>query len=131
VVGLAHYFLRELNERHGTGLTMGEDAASAIEGYHWPGNVRELKHLVERAYIMSEALIDSELVHAIDEQTRGLAAADDGLTIAPGTSIAEMERKLILATLEHTGDDKAAAAEMLGISVKTLYTRLKSYAVEN
>lgn len=130
VVGLANYFLRELNERHDTGLTMGEEAAAAVEGYHWPGNVRELKHLVERAYIMSESIIDTELVHAIDEQTRGLVSADDGLTIAPGTSIAEMERKLILATLAHTGDDKAAAADMLGISVKTLYNRLKSYSVE-
>lgn len=128
VIGLSQYFLRELNERHSTSLFMGPDADAAIAGYHWPGNVRELKHLLERAYIMSESSIDRELLQAIGEQENSLGPSGDGLSISPGTTIAEMERRLILATLEHTQDDKAAAAEMLGVSLKTLYNRLKSYS---
>ncbi len=131
IVGLAQYFLRELNEQHNTSLLLGEEAKPVIEDYDWPGNVRELKHLVERAYIMSETTIDSELAKAIREQEGGLITADQGITIEPGMTIAEAERKLIFATLEYTDDDKGAAADMLGISIKTLYNRLKAYAEDS
>lgn len=127
VIGLAQYFLRELNEKHDTNLVLTEDARSVVEGYDWPGNVRELRHLVERAYIMSESTIDEELRQAIGEQSRDMAVAEDGVTVAVGTTIAEMERKLIEATLEHTEFDKTMAAELLGVSVKTLYNRLRAY----
>mgnify|MGYP001231776682 CR=1 FL=1 len=128
IVGLAQYFLRELNEKHDTSLVLQGEAVAAMEAYDWPGNVRELRHLVERAYIMSETSIDAELEQAIREQADGAPAAQDGIRLRVGTTIAEMERQLILATLEHTGDDKTAAAELLGVSVKTLYNRLKAYA---
>ncbi len=129
VFGLAQFFLRELNQRHNTGLTLSDDIKDTLASYAWPGNVRELKSLVERAYIMSESLIDAEFIQAIGEQANAAEAGDqEGVRVSIGTSIAEMERKLILATLRHTGGDRSAAADMLGISVKTLYNRLKDYA---
>jgi len=128
IAGLAQYFLRELNEKHDTSLTLEGEAVAAMEDHAWPGNVRELKHLVERAYIMSETSIDAELIQAITHQNGNASAAEDGVSLTVGTSIAEMERRLIMATLEQTDNDKTAAAELLGISVKTLYNRLKSYS---
>lgn len=131
IAGLARYFLRELNENHDTNLVLQDDALATMEEYAWPGNVRELKHLVERAYIMSETSIDAELTQAIHDQASGTATVEEGVALTVGTTIAEMERRLILATLEHTDNDKAAAADLLGISVKTLYNRLKSYSEES
>ena len=130
ILGLAQYFLRELNERHDTALVLTDGARRVLEEYDWPGNVRELRHLVERAYIMSETSVDGELEQAIREQSRDMIAAEDAVTVPVGTTIAEMEKKLIHATLEQADFDKAVAAEKLGISVKTLYNRLKAYEDE-
>ncbi len=130
IKGLAEHFLRELNEQHSTSLAFSEAALDALRQHPWPGNVRELKHLVERAYILSEQVIDQELQSAIAGQTDTLESNDNLVSVPIGTSIAEMEQRLILATLEHTGDDKQAAADILGVSLKTLYNRLKEYAGE-
>ncbi|GAB5452580.1 MAG: sigma-54 dependent transcriptional regulator [Halioglobus sp.] len=130
VLGLARFFLNELNEKHDTNLTLSDKASEAIENHDWPGNVRELRHRVERAYIMSETTLDDELIHAIS-QGASLGPVDESIVSVPvGTSIADMERVLIEATLKHTDDDKPAAAELLGISVKTLYNRLRDYQPE-
>ncbi|RLQ20657.1 sigma-54-dependent Fis family transcriptional regulator [Seongchinamella sediminis] len=131
IPGLAQYFLRELNEKHGTALVLTDGAHQVLEDYEWPGNVRELRHLVERAYIMSESSIDEELAQAIREQGRGMSVAEDMVSVPVGTTIAEMERKLIIATLEQVEYDKAKAADKLGVSIKTLYNRLKSYEEES
>lgn len=128
--GLAQHFLRELNEQHATSLAFSAAALDSLQKHSWPGNVRELKHLVERAYILSEEVIDQELQSAIDDQTGTLESSDNLVAVPIGTSIAQMEQRLILATLEHTGDDKQAAADILGVSLKTLYNRLKEYAGE-
>ncbi len=131
IEGLAQHFLRELNEKHATSLAFSEAALDALRRHSWPGNVRELKHLVERAYILSEEVIDHELRSAIDNQSASLEHDDVLIAVPVGTSIAEMEHRLITSTLEHTGDDKQAAADILGISLKTLYNRLKEYAKES
>lgn len=132
IVGLAQYFLRTLNEQHGTHLTFSEGAIEAIRQYSWPGNVRELQHLVERAYILSDSVVDREIKHAIENQGEELEAVrGDAVTLPVGASVAEAERRLILATLKEMGDDKQAAARVLGVSLKTLYNRLKEYTRED
>lgn len=127
VVGLANYFLRDLNTNHSTDLAFSEAALESIQKYTWPGNVREMKHVLERAYILSDKVIDRELQLAIEAQNSNQPQADDGINLAVGTTIAEAERRLILATLEDNNDDKQASADILGISLKTLYNRLKDY----
>lgn len=88
----------------------------------WPGNVRELRNIVHRAFIMSEDVI------GIDAVPIGVGEVAGGrLNFQVGTSLAEMERRVVLATLEHCEDDKKKAAEILGISIKTLYNRLNEY----
>jgi DNA-binding NtrC family response regulator len=97
----------------------------------WPGNVRELKNVVERAFIMAGNEIVAENV-PLSGAFVDNAAGDGGgpLQIEIGMSIAEAERRLILATLDKLEGDKKGAAETLGISLKTLYNRLKTYGPE-
>ena len=118
---LAESFLSELNERNGTRRCFTPEALQRFEQHLWPGNVRELKHTIHRAYIMAE----TDLVAAPDRFDEDLPGEIEGLSV--GRSIADVERDLIMSTLQHFGGDKNAAAATLGISLKTLYNRLKSY----
>lgn len=96
-----------------------------LQAYQWPGNVRELKHVVQRTLIMSDPdKAELELPPQFDSPFGG-PAAQQGLEA--GRSIREVERELIERTLEHFDGDKKAAAQMLGVSLNTLYNRLNSY----
>ena len=90
------------------------------------GNVRELRNVVQRSYIMAE----DETIDSRDlPQDLGPQKQDSGpyLSVAVGATIADVERRLIFATLDQCGGTKEKAAEMLGISLKTLYNRLREY----
>lgn len=117
---LAEHFLQELNDKNGSSKSFTADAIDTLKRHTWPGNVRELKHTVHRAYIMADG--DVSIPDRFDEDLPGEI---EGLRV--GRSIADIEKDLILATLEHFSDDKKAAAASLGISLKTLYNRLKEY----
>jgi DNA-binding NtrC family response regulator len=122
---LAEHFLQNLNVEAGSSKRFSRAALTTIRAYHWPGNVRELKNAVHRAFIMAEDVV--ELDHA------GIACpAVEGecLRVPVGTSLAEMERQAIFATLDHCRGNKRRAAEMLGVSLKTLYNRLTAYQAE-
>ncbi|GAB3271883.1 sigma-54-dependent transcriptional regulator [Parahaliea aestuarii] len=125
IAGLAQYFLSELNNLHETELWFSAAALEQIGQHDWPGNVRQLRHAVERAYILSENAIEPD---AFDfNSKKGPDSSGDVVEIAVGTSLADSEREIILATLEQNGGDKTATATALGISLKTLYNRLKDY----
>ena len=124
---LAQHFLDELNAAHGTGKLLSPDGLACLANYHWPGNVRELRNYVQRAFILSDQTIDAAaLAPAVTSHS------PVGLTLAipVGTSLAEVDRKLIFATLELCGGVKRRAADILGISLKTLYNRLEEYGAE-
>ena len=127
-VGLiADEVLKELNLAEGTDKKFTADAREILAGWHWPGNVRELRNVVQRGYIMADDLIDAECLPL----ESGRAAQDAGgpfLQVRVGSTVAEMERRLMLATLEQCGGTKEKAARMLGISLKTLYNRLREYS---
>ncbi len=126
IAGLAQFFLMQLNERHDTTLWLNDSAIALIEGYDWPGNVRQLRHAIERAYIVSEGEIGAEAFHLEDDAAdTNLGAADIGIPL--GMPLAEVEKRIILANLEHADGNKKATAEALGISLKTLYNKLKDY----
>lgn len=118
---LADFFLQELNEKNGTAKSIADDGIARLKQHTWPGNVRELKHAIHRAFIMAEGDVLTIPARFDDD----LAADVEGLRV--GRSIADVERDLILKTLEHYDGDKKAAAGSLGISLKTLYNRLKAY----
>jgi DNA-binding NtrC family response regulator len=123
---LAQHFLAEVNEREGTGKGWAPRALAKLGAYAWPGNVRELKNVVERAAILADAEIGEELLPDGPGAPAPPAGAS-AVQVAVGSSLAQAERRLILATLQQVGGDKRKAAAILGISVKTLYNRLNVY----
>jgi len=125
--GLALFFLNELNLANHSTVGISELALAHIESCTWPGNVRELSAAIERAYILAEG--DIEPAHLEGLETNRLHG--DYIQVAATASVDEAERKLILAALETYGGDKRAAADSLGISLKTLYNRLNDYAAED
>jgi DNA-binding NtrC family response regulator len=122
------------NAAHGTRIT-GIDLAAmnALRNHVWPGNVRELRNVLERAAILARAgeIGVSHLPKEIDGAKPGATRRDLGptpaVTIEAGTPIEEAVRELIAVTLAHTRHNQTKAAELLGISPKTLYNKLKEY----
>ncbi|MFH1035212.1 MAG: sigma-54 dependent transcriptional regulator [Pseudomonadota bacterium] len=128
VVALAEQFLVRFNEKNGRHLRGFSPAARArLLAYAWPGNVRELINAVERAVIMAPgpAIEPSDLPLALQEP---LANQEESLLRA-GMSISEAERTLIVKTLEATGGNRTQAAELLGITRKTLQNKIKEYGL--
>lgn len=121
---LALHFLDELNAAHGTAKRLSESAIAVLAEHDWPGNVRELRNFIHRAYILSDQIIEAPVLELSPDSGNA-----HGLTLAipVGTSLAEVDRKLIFATMELCGGVKKRAADLLGISLKTLYNRLESY----
>ena len=119
---LAEHFLALLNKEQGTSKDFTRPALQRLRTHNWPGNVRELKNLVHRAYILAEEHIGIDSLPLGVQETPG-----SNLNVKVGTSLGEVEQRLILATLEDCEGDKKKAAEVLGISLKTLYNRLNEY----
>jgi two-component system response regulator AtoC len=124
---LAQHFLDELNKRHGTYKLLSSEGIACLKTYHWPGNVRELRNQMQRAFILADQVIDAAaLAPAMPACTSGGLT----LTVPVGTSLADVDKKLIFATLELCGGVKKRAADILGISLKTLYNRLEEYGAK-
>jgi transcriptional regulator with PAS, ATPase and Fis domain len=125
---LARHFLAEFNGAEGRDLQLTRAALARLRAHAWPGNVRELRNVVQRAVIVAEDAIDADhLPLRAGAAPEPPLAGPQALVIAPGTKVAEAERRLILATLAQCEQDKKKAAEALGISLKTLYNRLNEY----
>lgn len=128
---LARHFVAALNRDGGTDKRLTPSALELLRAHDWPGNVRELKHALERAYILSEDAIGGEFLSGLDwrraDLDRSGGATAGILAIGLGTSLADAEREFILATLDLVGGIKAKAAELLQISTRTLYVRLREY----
>jgi len=117
--------VENLSERFGIPVkTVSDEAMGRLKAHAWPGNVRELRNVLERALI---AATDSE-ISVGDLPDLG----DPGVTTASKASpisLAERERLAILEALEKSGGHREQAAKLLGVSVRTLYTRLKEYDI--
>jgi two-component system response regulator AtoC len=125
---LAEHFLHQLNQKEGTRKTLAPATAAILRRCAWPGNVRELKNVIQRAFILSDqpaAEIDPSLL--APELSGRLPASPEAPPPAALATLAEAERRLILATVEHWEGDKRKAAETLGVSLRTLYNRLREY----
>jgi len=121
---LIQSFLAEFNERNNKSVSaLDASAMRILEQYNWPGNVREVRNVVERAVILSAGQF-IEPKHLPPLVTESPDVVKPTLSLTPGTTVEEAERRLILMTLEHTRDNKTRAAEILGISLKTLHNKL-------
>ncbi len=121
---LADFFLARLNERADTEKTFSDEARDTLHRHRWPGNVRELKNTIHRAFIMADEVIEPD---CLPGRMRGEPDGDPPLEFQVGCSIADVERRLIMATLDRFGGNKKKTADVLGVSLKTLYNRLNSY----
>jgi len=127
---LADHFLAEICKDEGKEKRFSKSAYARMNEYEWPGNVRELRNVVQRAFVMaSGATINDEWLELQPGRTSPREAGAL-LPIRIGTTLAEVERSLILATLEHFDGHKERTAAALGVSLKTLYNRLKEYGAE-
>jgi DNA-binding NtrC family response regulator len=146
---LAEHFLTAIGAQEGKRKRFADVALQRLQRYAWPGNVRELRNAVQRAYVMAaDDVIDDSWLPApsdgLPANASGAPAAsaaptptalassqrEAGIMLPIGVSMAQAERTLILATLEHYDNQKERTAAVLGISLKTLYNRLKEYQAD-
>jgi two-component system response regulator AtoC len=122
---LAENFLAQLNTAEGTDKMFTKAAMERLRAQSWPGNVRELKNLIHHAFILADEEIGPDCLPL--EPAGGGDSSRASLQLKVGVSLAEADRRLILATLNEFGNDKKKTAEVLGISLKTLYNRINDY----
>jgi DNA-binding NtrC family response regulator len=127
---LADHFLAEICKEEGKDKRLSESAYARLNEYDWPGNVRELRNVVQRAYVMATGSTISDDWLELHPARTPEAGQPSILSVRVGTTLAEAERSLIFATLEHFEGHKERTAAALGVSLKTLYNRLKEYGAE-
>ena len=127
---LVETFISEFNERNDKAVrALAPEAMRVLQRYPWPGNIRELRNVIERAVILSPGdFVEAEYLPADLSGAPPPSINTVGLT--PGMTVDEAERRLIELTLEHTRDNKTRAAEILGVTVKTLHNKLKRFRRE-
>jgi DNA-binding NtrC family response regulator len=123
---LANFFLDRLNQEENTAKVFSKASRQFMKEYCWPGNVRELKNFVHRAFILADRELDITTVVEIPKPVVP-ATTDDCVMLQIGSRLEDAERQLICATLGHCQGNKTLAAAVLGVSLKTLYNRLKEY----
>ncbi len=142
IPALARHFLSRVEEKEKRRFTKFERRAlEALDRHDWPGNVRELRNAVHRAYVLSDppaiqieaaaAVLDAP--HDPDAPPGPVDADTHGWPSVPvrvGEKLEDVERKLLIATLQALKGDRRRAAELLGISLKTVYNRLKEYGLD-
>ncbi len=138
---IAESLLIDMNKKHGVQATdFSPEVLHAFETFNWPGNIRELRNVVERAAILTRQGTVQMTALPVNLQVKPLAAAavagvdaisapepDTALQLPMGTTLEKAERELVLRTLEYTQQNKARAAEMLGLTLKALQAKLKEY----
>ncbi len=130
VAVLARRFLDDLDPA----LSLDPDAADALQAHDWPGNTHELKEVVRRAALLSESMIGPTVVRSVLgralPRTRTRRRKAPVVRIAVGDSLADVERRLISKTLEFARGNKRKTAELLKLSLKTIYNKIKEYGLE-
>jgi DNA-binding NtrC family response regulator len=134
IVMLAKHFAAQLGkELRGREASLSESALAALRGHSWPGNVRELENAIERACILTDTMIldpnDLGLAGRATEESDGLGALDLSGTLSDVSqrAIRFVERKKISEALKTNDGNKSRTAEDLGISYKTLLTKIRDY----
>jgi DNA-binding NtrC family response regulator len=121
ILPLAEYFATKFGASFGKRITgFTEDAQNVLVSYGWPGNIRELQNVIERAVILSAGTIDASVLN--------LESESDRRDLAEGL-LKSNERELIRKTLDETDGNRRKAAEVLGISLRTLQYRIKEFGL--
>jgi DNA-binding NtrC family response regulator len=144
---LAQQFMQRFARKHGVRVRgIGDDCLAALKTHYWPGNVRELQNVIERAVILSgdSGMLETEHLGFSPQSafksnapaaSAASPAAATSTTPAPASetpvSLAEIEKRHVLAVLEKTQQNRTHAAKLLGISVRTLRNKLSEYGVNS
>jgi len=121
---LVDYFIGALKDQYGGVRGADAEFLQALKGYSWPGNVRQLRNVIERALVVSSGPVLS--VADLPPELRRLRPGPAVLEVSiGGSSLQDVEREMIYRTIEFAGGNKTKAAELLGISLRTLYNRLE------
>ncbi|MBF0624650.1 MAG: sigma-54-dependent Fis family transcriptional regulator [Magnetococcales bacterium] len=130
-----HFRKRFVTELCRTDIPFSQDARLALKAYSWPGNVRELENIIQRSLLIAEgneitrADLTIDPVPAESTATAPVAGGnDDAIRLPVGTTVREMEEILIRRTLDEVDGNRTRAAELLGISIRTLRNKLHEYA---
>ena len=126
---LVAHFVEELNQEHGKDVD-GLDAESlaAFRAYDWPGNVRELRNAIERAVVTREQ--GRIALHDLPEEIYEVRRSEDQFVVRVGSTLEAVEHELIRRTLEATGNNRSRAADILGVSRRSLYVMLHKNGFE-
>jgi len=127
---LAKSLLADMNLKHDRKVSdISEAVLNLFQSYSWPGNVRELRNTLERAVIVCDGgLVETKhLPPGFGQSVKVVVNDPDAVHLGVGTTVEEAEKLLILKTLQATNNNKTRAAEILGISLKTLHNKLKEY----
>lgn len=126
---LAQHLVTQLSAKHSRPARfLSPSALHALQFHEWPGNVRELRNVIERAVIIcSGEQIERHHFAPYPIEQRERLRYEDTLTLPVGTPLEEVERQMIMRTLQKTKNNKTRAAELLGISLKTLHNKLNLY----
>lgn len=120
---LADHFINAYCAKNGRDpISIEREALEQLIAYQWPGNVRELENVIERAVVLNQSGVLS--VDGLPQSVAKAEASPDTLAFGIGTPLDEVERRVIHATLQHTRGDKQLAAQLLGISARTIYRKL-------
>ena len=127
---LTEALIQQLNKKHDKNVKGTTDRVLKMFSTHnWPGNVRELRNVVERSLIVCDKdLIEDKHLPVLEQ--REVSPSANSVAIPVGTTVAEAEKQLIYRTLEFTENNKTRAAEILGVSLKTLHNKLNLYDAE-
>jgi len=127
IIPLAEFFISKLSAKIGRGFSISPEFSRYLLNRQWNGNVRELENFIYRTVVISKAETLLPPADELDDQSA--QGAEEPKEASSGT-VRDMERELILNTLEETGWNKTKAAEKLGLSVRTIRNKLKEYNID-
>jgi DNA-binding NtrC family response regulator len=126
ILPLAEFFLRKHEPRAQRGMyRVSPELAAQLQSHNWPGNIRELENFMRRAMALtSGTTLGPQLLDA-----RDVAQTDRTPSFKPGLTLQEMERQLLEKTLEATGGNRTRAAELMGVSLRTIRNKIREYGL--
>jgi DNA-binding NtrC family response regulator len=124
---LAHSFIKHFAEINNKEMVdIDSECLSALQAHPWPGNVRQLRNVIERALIVCNGRVITK--HDLPEEFQVAGRSDSGyIQVRLGTTLDDVEKEIIFRTIESADGNKTRAAQVLGVSVKTLYNKLERY----
>lgn len=124
---LAEYFVRKYGPRSGrAGVRLSPEVVEQLQLHDWPGNIRELENFIRRALALSTGdVVGTEVLEGIQFGSNGRSKT----TLQAGLTLEEVERQLVERTLEATGGNRTRAADMLGVSLRTVRNKIREYGL--